>query len=127
MQAIPTQAIDGARRHLESLLTQTCSITTGGTTKGASGATKKVAGTPRTGVPCRVELRDQEPDGRVQTSERERFEDAAWVVYLAHDTEVHTLDTIAVDGAPSPALTVVGVSDRIADPFLLQAYAKERD
>lgn len=123
---IPPQAIAGARRQLEALLVATCTITSYATTTSASGATKRGTATTTADVPCRVELRDQEPDGRVDQSDNERFGDASWVVFLPHTTVVDEGDTIDVDDAPDPVLVVVGVSDRQTDSFLLQAFCKER-
>lgn len=124
VRLVPTQSIAAARRTLEGVLVDSCTVKRQARTQGATGAVKR--GTPSTiatGVPCRVEFRAETPDDTARMADAVRYQDATHNVFFRFDADVQEGDNLEL--ANGAALEVEGVGDRQTEAFLLQAICKE--
>lgn len=124
-RAIPAQALAGARQSLAALMADTCTVKR--STSSRTGAAT-IVGTPATvttGVPCRVELVDQNPNESQRLAVMERYTDATHNVFFNYNANVLERDTLVI--ASGQTLRVIALADTQTESFLLNAICKEHE
>jgi hypothetical protein len=124
MSAIPATSLAGARSALNTLLADTCTIERSTQSRTGAATVKSAPATIATGVPCRVEVRRLEPEGKPSVAGSDRHVEATHIVQFAYGQDVQQGDTIVHDQGLG-TFHVVGLTNRTSQSFTLQVLAKE--